>query len=260
MAMAGNIVDYRNHANELNDPAWKYDFGKVSIAATTIYTYITLIPLLLWGILRYTTKTSPSLLDIVTVYGYSLFVYIPVSVVCIFPWVGAEIDWVAIVAAMLTSGGVLVINFYSVVRNSKQLWLLGAIACCHIGLTIVLKLYFFKHTAAKLTPHHTTTTGPLAMPLALDEDVANAVGAVGGAVTAATHQVVTAAMGAAAAAIAGGGSAVLGADAISGLTCDKYEAVFMAGDTYTFPSFCLRTMRERLQWGLCLRSDIALSL
>ena len=49
--------------------------------------------------------TNPSLLDVVTVYGYSLFVYIPVSIICVIPWIGEEIDWTSLATATLLSGG-----------------------------------------------------------------------------------------------------------------------------------------------------------
>lgn len=57
----------------------------VSIAATAIYTYAWLIPLGLWGFLMWRNNkvmniVSYSFLEIVCVYGYSLFIYIPTAV------------------------------------------------------------------------------------------------------------------------------------------------------------------------------------
>ena len=82
---------YDVHPRFQKADAWRYDFNKVTLAATVVYTYIGLMPVLLWGVLKYfnsTGNTPPSLLDIITVYGYSLFVYIPVAIICIFPWIG----------------------------------------------------------------------------------------------------------------------------------------------------------------------------
>ena len=109
------------------------------------------MPVLLWAVLKYfnsTGNTPPSLLDIITVYGYSLFVYIPVAMICIFPWIGSSIDWVAIAFAMLMSGSVLIINFWKAAQETKKKWILVAIAVCHSALSIALKVYFFKHTTA----------------------------------------------------------------------------------------------------------------
>jgi len=159
--MAGNIVDWKESYTKGEQDAWKYDFNKVSFAATVVYVYITLIPFTLWAFFKYTMKagTQPSLLDVVTVYGYSLFVYIPVSIICIIPWIGEEIDWTSLVAAMLTSGGVLLINFWSTAKASKKEGVLLFVAACHIGLTLLLKFFFFTYTKR----HHlasTTSVGP----------------------------------------------------------------------------------------------------
>lgn len=57
----------------------------MSIAATVIYAYAWLVPLALWGFLlwrnsKVMSMVSYSFLEIVCVYGYSLFIYIPTAV------------------------------------------------------------------------------------------------------------------------------------------------------------------------------------
>ena len=57
----------------------------MSIAATVIYAYAWLVPLALWGFLVWRNSkvmniVSYSFLEIVCVYGYSLFIYIPTAV------------------------------------------------------------------------------------------------------------------------------------------------------------------------------------
>lgn len=57
----------------------------MSIAATIIYAYAWLVPLALWGFLVWRNSkvmniVSYSFLEIVCVYGYSLFIYIPTAV------------------------------------------------------------------------------------------------------------------------------------------------------------------------------------
>jgi hypothetical protein len=164
MAFAGNIVDWKESYKTNNVDGWHYDFNKVTLAATVIYTYITVIPLLLWAVFKYSATNPPSLLDTITVYGYSMFVYIPAAIVCIFPWIGSSIDWLAISVAMITSGSVLLINFWKAAQEAKRPWILGAIALCHIGLSLAFKFYFFRHTAAVApppTPPTNTTLAPL---------------------------------------------------------------------------------------------------
>ena len=55
------------------------------MAATVIYAYAWLVPLALWGFLLWRNSkvmniVSYSFLEIVCVYGYSLFIYIPTAV------------------------------------------------------------------------------------------------------------------------------------------------------------------------------------
>ncbi|NXS38897.1 YIPF1 protein, partial [Pomatostomus ruficeps] len=84
IAVSGNLSNFFIH---LGKPTYHYvpEFRKVSIAATTIYAYAWLVPLALWSFLMWrNTKVmnivSYSFLEIVCVYGYSLFIYIPTAV------------------------------------------------------------------------------------------------------------------------------------------------------------------------------------
>ncbi|EHB14558.1 Protein YIPF1 [Heterocephalus glaber] len=66
------------------------EFQKVSIAAKIIYAYAWLVPLALWGFLMWRNSKvmniiSYSFLEIVCVYGYSLFIYIPTAILWIIP-------------------------------------------------------------------------------------------------------------------------------------------------------------------------------
>lgn len=70
--------------NPYLSPSYSF-FLAVSIAATAIYAYAWLVPLALWGFLSWRhskvmSMVSYSFLEIVCVYGYSLFIYIPTSV------------------------------------------------------------------------------------------------------------------------------------------------------------------------------------
>lgn len=53
----------------------------VSFASTAILLYIFLVPVVLWTVLKYRQVESRySLLEILCLYGYSLSVYVPISV------------------------------------------------------------------------------------------------------------------------------------------------------------------------------------
>lgn len=63
----------------------------VTVAGITIYCYVWLVPLALWGFLRWRQGTREHMglytfLETVCVYGYSLFVFIPTVVSVAWPW------------------------------------------------------------------------------------------------------------------------------------------------------------------------------
>ena len=52
---------------------------QVSVSAAVFFSYIVLWPLMLWGTLKY-WGVSSSLIALIALYGYALFVFIPISV------------------------------------------------------------------------------------------------------------------------------------------------------------------------------------
>ena len=55
---------------------------QVSVSAAVFFSYVAFLPLAVWGTLKYWGVPS-SLTGIITLYGYSLFIFIPVSV-CVY--------------------------------------------------------------------------------------------------------------------------------------------------------------------------------
>ena len=60
---------------------FSYTFFAVTFAAVAIFSYAFLVPTALWGVLLWRKSNAGySFLEILCVYGYSLFIYIPISV------------------------------------------------------------------------------------------------------------------------------------------------------------------------------------
>ncbi|XP_040195665.1 protein YIPF1-like [Rana temporaria] len=122
ITISGNLSNFLLHKGE---PQYHYvpEFRKVSIAATAIYAYAWLVPLALWGFLSWRhskvmSMVSYSLMEIVCVYGYSLFTYTPTSVLWI---IHSEIlCWVLMSLAMSLSGAVLMLTFWPAVREDNR--------------------------------------------------------------------------------------------------------------------------------------------
>ncbi|KAJ8406288.1 hypothetical protein AAFF_G00305190 [Aldrovandia affinis] len=154
IAISGNISSFLVH---LGLPQYHYvpEFRKVTIAATAIYSYAWLVPLALWGFLMWRNSkvmnlVSYSFLEIVCVYGYSLFIYIPAAVLWIIP--SETVRWISIVVAMCLSGSVLVMTFWPAVRDDHHriaIATVSAIAALHILLAVGCKEYFFDSREAE---------------------------------------------------------------------------------------------------------------
>ncbi|MBN3313302.1 YIPF1 protein, partial [Atractosteus spatula] len=148
IAISGNISSFLVHHG---DPHHHYvpEFRKVTIAATAIYSYAWLVPLGLWGFLMWRNSkvmsiVSYSFLEIVCVYGYSLFIYIPAAVLWVIP--NETVRWVSIVCAMCLSGSVLVMTFWPAVRDDHHriaIATVSAIVALHVLLAVGCKQYFF---------------------------------------------------------------------------------------------------------------------
>uniref|UniRef100_A0A670KFJ9 Protein YIPF n=1 Tax=Podarcis muralis TaxID=64176 RepID=A0A670KFJ9_PODMU len=153
LAISGNLSSFQEKKGSPQ-------FHKVSIAGIIIYCYAWLVPLALWGYLQWRKGVqvhvdSYTFLEMVCVYGYSLFVYIPTAMLWLIPisW----LQWLLLIFAVGLSGSVLVLTFWPVIRSDTRLAacaLLAVIVSLHVLLAIGCKLYFFQNASG--TPSHPT--------------------------------------------------------------------------------------------------------
>ncbi|XP_033615298.1 protein YIPF2 isoform X2 [Fukomys damarensis] len=123
LAVTGNLTLV---LAQRRDPSIHYSpqFHKVTVAGITIYCYSWLVPLALWGFLRWRQgvreRVGPySFLETVCVYGYSLFVFIPTVVLWLIPvpW----LQWLFGALALALSAAGLVLTLWPVVREDTRL-------------------------------------------------------------------------------------------------------------------------------------------
>ncbi|XP_070775301.1 protein YIPF1 [Enoplosus armatus] len=148
IAISGNLSNFLAH---LGRPKYKYtpEFGKVTIAATAIFSYAWLVPLALWGFLLWRNNkimnlVSYSFMEIVCVYGYSLAIYIPAVVLWIIPF--EWLRWCSIMVALFLSGSVLVMTFWPAVKDDHPkviISVMSAIVVLNLLLAVGCKAYFF---------------------------------------------------------------------------------------------------------------------
>ncbi|KAI1495490.1 hypothetical protein F5X99DRAFT_137113 [Biscogniauxia marginata] len=121
-----------------------YDFGLLSGAAGLIYGYTLVIPVLLFGALRYFGSESANLLECWALYGYANLIWIPVALiswspVTILNWVFVGVGWALSVVFLLR-------NLYPVLsatdRQTSKI-LLVLVVALHMGLALAIKILFF---------------------------------------------------------------------------------------------------------------------
>ncbi|XP_074836386.1 protein YIPF2 isoform X1 [Carettochelys insculpta] len=160
LALSSNVA---TALERRGDPSFHYSpqFHKVTVAGAIIYCYAGLAPLALWGYLQWRKgPTGPlgsySFLETACVYGYSLFVYIPTSILWLVP--AAWLQWFLLAMAAALSGSVLALAFWPLLRADGRvpaLALLATVVSLHVLLAVGCKLYFFQ------APPSTVATSPL---------------------------------------------------------------------------------------------------
>ena len=154
LAITGNLVDYLN--NTADGLVWTYDFEKVSLAATTFYFSCIIFPICVYFALKKLNARRP-LTNIISLYGYSFAIYIPICPICAIPV--PYINLAGVCLAWFCSALFLTRNIYSYflsaavpqdnaeeVETHKKtgIVLMIAIAAVHFGIACVTYFYFFS--------------------------------------------------------------------------------------------------------------------
>ncbi|XP_050166012.1 LOW QUALITY PROTEIN: protein YIPF2-like [Myiozetetes cayanensis] len=153
LAVSGNLSQLsalRGHPERRYSP----HFHHVTVAATLIYCHAGLVPLALWGFLRWRrggpgARGSFSLLETLCAYGYSLSAYVPAAVLWVVPvpW----LQWSLLALPALLSASALAVTFWPPLRAGGRVSAVAAVAtlvALHALLAVGCKLYFFQAPTA----------------------------------------------------------------------------------------------------------------
>lgn len=147
LAVVSNIMSKIAYTrNNNNAEPWKYDFSVASVAYVTVYLYCFLFGAVVWGIMQW--KNLPATItDVVCLYGYSMFIFELVAILCMIPASAAQ--WVFVMVGGAWSTAYLLINMWHMWKTTlERTWFIGLVAFVsifHMGLTLSFKLYFFKY-------------------------------------------------------------------------------------------------------------------
>eukprot|EP00123_Amoebidium_parasiticum_P017075 comp23702_c0_seq1/m.40723 comp23702_c0_seq1/g.40723 ORF comp23702_c0_seq1/g.40723 comp23702_c0_seq1/m.40723 type:complete len:262 (-) comp23702_c0_seq1:480-1265(-) len=139
IGMMGNLATYIVHEGQ-----WVYDFTKVTFAATLMYCYVTLFPLAIWAFLTFYVKADIKLIEMVCLFGYSVSIYIPMTIICVAP--SEAVRWLVVLLGFAMSSWTLLANLLPFIRRLHQktaYTVLGAVALVQVVLALVFKLSFF---------------------------------------------------------------------------------------------------------------------
>ncbi|XP_055950316.1 protein YIPF1-like [Argiope bruennichi] len=164
-AICANIANYLTTEGR-SAHTWSYDFHKVSLSATAIYSYVFLLPIILWGLMWYRQSSNRyTLLEILCVYGYSLAIYVPISVL----WViqVAWLQWILVIIGATLSGTVLLQTFWPIFRDENKK--IAAVVLClmllfHTLLAVGFVTYFFQPPNSGKTQVSTISNIPSPSP------------------------------------------------------------------------------------------------
>jgi hypothetical protein len=146
-AICGNLANFiQNQGN----PMYKYtpEFERVTSAASAIFGYAFIFPFFISLVLYYSKiMCGFSTVELLTSYGYSLSIFIPISFVWMIPV--EFIRWILVIVGAVISGSVVCLPIWAglkeVMSNKKIAYAILAIAvAANVALAVGFKLYFFK--------------------------------------------------------------------------------------------------------------------
>ncbi|EPY31212.1 hypothetical protein STCU_03567 [Strigomonas culicis] len=147
MGVVSNIMS-RIAYTKANDTttAWTYDFKAALIACVVIYLYCFVFGAAVWGLMKW--KHLPAtLVDTICLYGYSMFIFELIAVLCMVPV--SALQWIFVLFGGLWSLAYLLLNFWHMWRASLEpnwfFGIVGLVSVCHILLTLSFKFYFFHY-------------------------------------------------------------------------------------------------------------------
>ncbi|TGZ67989.1 hypothetical protein CRM22_004506 [Opisthorchis felineus] len=178
-AIGGNISSYLQSRGRLT--SWRYDFRKVTLASTVIYMYWWLVPL---GIVAFfyiqSRKSTPSsgeedqdplvaqpqsrirgrhtgvkahnFVELLSVYGYSLTIFVPVSILWAIP--NTVLQWSLVVLAMVISGAFLAFALFPFFQREHSKIagpLIIGIVLLHCAFSVGLMMTFFPGSPSVVT-------------------------------------------------------------------------------------------------------------
>ncbi|KAI8925930.1 hypothetical protein BC831DRAFT_458868 [Entophlyctis helioformis] len=135
-------------AKAWSNKPYTYDMTLLTYASGTVYTYVVLLPAIVWGIAKYYKIESIKLFDMINVFGYGMFIWIPVALVCVIQ--SDLLRWVLVLAALGLTSVFHVVNIHKLASQGAHpqatTLLIGIVVVSQIVIAFIFKFQFFQHT------------------------------------------------------------------------------------------------------------------
>lgn len=140
LASLGNCSTYLMQKRSNSTTLWSFDVSYVNLAACSIYAYAILVPLAFYFLIQY-LGSSPSLVRIWCMWGYSLFIFVLSSFLMIIP---IEIlRWIIILLAGGASASFVALNIRSYTQGNDLAVVVVASFVLQLALAVFIKIWFF---------------------------------------------------------------------------------------------------------------------
>lgn len=166
IAISGNIASYLTTSLQ-GQAKWHYDFHKVSLASTAVFSYTGLVPSCLYGYLWWAGQGGGSLavsfLELLCLYGYSITIYIPISILWLVCVKIGWLQWVLVLVGASLSGAVLFSTVWPQIRaNSAKAsgLVMLVVVALHFLLASGFMLYFFHSSTPPVTQSEVVPVQP----------------------------------------------------------------------------------------------------
>lgn len=140
IAALGNCATYLMEKNSDTSTSWSFDVGYVNLAVWSIYGYALVVPLGFYFLLKY-LESNPSLIGFWCMWGYSLFIFIPSSLLLLIPL--EALRWIIILLVGGASACFVASNLRSYTGGSDLTIVVVAAFLLQMALAIFFKVWFF---------------------------------------------------------------------------------------------------------------------
>lgn len=126
-----------------SDPTtqWNFDVSYMNWAACVVYGYAVAIPAAFYFLFHYVGTSNPGLVRLWCLWGYSLFIFLPCSLLLVIPF--EMLRWIIIILTGAASAWFITINLRSFLPGMDLTILLVSAFILQCVLALAIKILFF---------------------------------------------------------------------------------------------------------------------